>query len=79
MKTTITIDDDLLTRAERTAVVSGRTLSEVVEEALRAHLIDRPQQPPFERRLVTFGGGGVLPGVDMSNNAAVRDVMDGLV
>jgi hypothetical protein len=26
--------------------------------------------------LPTFGGGRILPGVDLSNNAALRDLMD---
>lgn len=79
MRTTVTIDDDLLRRAKREAVTSGRTLGQVLEDALRDALARRqPKRDRFRFRLVTAGGSGVRDGVDISDNAAVRDVMDGL-
>ena len=81
MRTTVTIDDDLLKQAKREALERGQTLGEVIEDALRSRLIARstPRQT-FRFRLVTSGGtGGPRPGIDLADNAAVRDVMDGLV
>jgi predicted transcriptional regulator len=79
MRTTVTLDDDLFARAKQEAAASGRTLSQVVEDALRDRLTARPEpEKPFRVKLHTFGSGGVKPGVDISDNAGVRDVMDGL-
>jgi hypothetical protein len=64
--------------AKRRAVETGRTLTEVIEEALRLALGRRPAAtaaPPAA--LPTFGSGGVLPGVDLDDTAALLDLMDG--
>ena len=79
MRTTVTIDDDLLRRAKREAAKTDRTLSQVVEDALRDSLATRRLgHKGFRLRLVTAGGTGVRDGVDIADNAAVRDLMDGL-
>lgn len=77
MRTTVTIEDELLKRAKREAVETGRTLSAVLEDALRVSLM--PRAAPNEElqlQLVTFGDGGTRPGVDLDNNAALLDLMD---
>ena len=80
MRTTLTIDDDLLRRAKREAASTGRTLGQLVEDALRDSLARRPaSRERFRLRLVTSGGSGLRDGIDLADNAAVRDVMDGLV
>lgn len=78
MRTTITLDDQLLVEIKRLAAESGRTLSAVIEEAIRASLARRDDSRRDEPvSLPTFkGGGGVRPGVDLSNNAALLDVME---
>ena len=79
MRTTVTIDDDLLKRAKREALDRGQTLGEVIEDALRDRLSERQMSSQsFRFRLVTSGGTGPKPGIDLADNAAVRDVMDGL-
>lgn len=79
MRTTVTIDDDLLRIAKREALATGRSVSQVLEDALRASLARPPaSRKRFRLRLVTSGDRGVQPGVDISDNAAVRDLMDGL-
>jgi hypothetical protein len=72
------IDDQLLLEVKRLAADSGRTLSAVIEEAIRASLARREGSRRDEPvSLPTFrGGGGVRPGVDLSNNAALLDVME---
>jgi hypothetical protein len=77
MRTTIRLDDRLLADAKKLAIDTGRTFTEVVEDALRLALSQRSQKPsrkPF--KLHTCGGGGLQPGVDLSNNAALADLMD---
>lgn len=77
MRTTITIDDELYRTVKQRATRSGRTIGEIIEDALRRALDERnsaniePLAP-----LPTYGGTGVLPGVDLANNAALRDLMD---
>ncbi|MCU0314057.1 MAG: type II toxin-antitoxin system VapB family antitoxin [Solirubrobacteraceae bacterium] len=76
MRTTITIDDDLLREAKQRAAAEGRTLSDLVGEGLRERLARHEAPPPRPFRLVTFGGRGLRPGVDLSSNAAVLDLLD---
>lgn len=76
MRTTIRIDDDLLKRTKLHAARTQRTVGQVVEDALRAALAAREQPPQVVARLPSYGGSGVLPGVDLSSAAGLRDVMD---
>ena len=77
MKTTLNLNDLLLTRAKRCAARGGVTLTRFVEDALRAKLADddRPQ-PPFELELVTVHGLAP-PNVDISDREELHDVMEG--
>lgn len=78
MRTTIRLDDDLLHDAKQAAAASGRTLTGLIEDALREALAKRhtPRAgAPVD--LPTFGGGGLQPGVDLDDNAALLDLMEG--
>lgn len=78
MRTTIRLDDDLLIAAKKAAAASGRTLTAVIEDALRSALARREDRGRRKRlRLTTFRGGGVRPGIDLDDSASLRDVMDG--
>ncbi len=77
MRTTIHLPDPLLDQARRRAVETGRTLTGVIEDALRESLASRrigKKAPPV--RLTTFGGKGTRPGVDLDDAAALLDVME---
>ena len=76
MRTTIRIDDQLLVEAKTRAAATGRTLNEIVDDALRAAFARRDGGG---RRvaLPVFKGGRLLPGVDLDDSAALEDVMDG--
>ena len=77
MRTTIRLDDDLLARAKALAARTGRTLTAVIEDALRAALAQaRPSRARERVELPTFGSGGTLPGVDLDDSAALLDVME---
>lgn len=76
MRTTVSIDDHVLRQAKQAAAAEGRTLSELVTESLRERMARRAAPARRSIKLPTAGEGGVLPGVDLSNNAAVRDIMD---
>lgn len=76
MRTTVSIDDEVLRGAKRRAADEGRTLGDLITESLRERLARRPTTGHERYLAVTSGEGGPLPGVDITNNAAVRDVMD---
>ena len=77
MRTTIRLSEDLLAAARKHAASSGRTLTAVIEEALRESLGRRARQAPRKRlKLTTFRGTGLRPGVDLDDNGALADVMD---
>ena len=78
MRTTIRLDDALLREAKTHAAQTGRTLTAVIEDALRASLhrsIQRPERPipVFEPVRHT----GLQPGVELSDSAALLDLMEG--
>jgi Arc/MetJ family transcription regulator len=75
MRTTVTVDDQLLAAARRRARERGETLGQVVEDALRRELAEPdPTEPPEVP--VFRGGDGPVPGVDLTSNRAVREALD---
>jgi hypothetical protein len=77
MRTTLNLDDALVAAAKRRALETGRTLTAVIENALRAALGRRAAEGGRRiDRLPTFRGGGLQPGVDLDDSAALLDVMD---
>ena len=77
MRTTLDIEDGLLRRARRKAAHEGRTLTGLIEEALRA-LLGRPARPRrrFRLRLPTRRGTR-LPDVDIADRDALYERLDG--
>jgi hypothetical protein len=77
MRTTIRIDDQLFKKAKQLAARSGKSLTAVIEDALRESLA---RQEASDRRepvsLVTFGGKGLLPGIDLDDSADLLDLME---
>ena len=72
------MDDELLAEAKRVALERGQTLGRLIEDALRRSLSRRDPQTTKRIELPIFRGGRLLPGVDLDNNAALLDLMDGL-
>lgn len=78
MRTTVRLPDDLMKAAKRRAVETDRTLTEVIEDALRAALArEAPSGGGRPVELPTYGSKGVLPGVDLDDSAALLDLMEG--
>ena len=77
MRTTVDVPDELLREAKERAARSGRTLGQVVEDALR---VSFQRTPVAEQRdsvnLPTFGGGRLQPGVDLDDSAALLELME---
>lgn len=77
MRTTVNLDEELLTKAKIAAAREHRTLSEIIEDALRqafARSAHCSEQPPIE--LPVFHGNGLLPGVDLDDSDALLELMD---
>ena len=77
MRTTLTLDSGVLAEFKRQAAETHRTISSLIEDALREHLSrerDQAATKPLDFPIV--GGDGVAPGVDLSSNAALSDYVD---
>jgi hypothetical protein len=77
MRTTIRLDDDLLAEIKQIAARTDKTLTSVIEDALREMLAR--QQKTEERapvRLTTVRGSGLQPGVDLDDSAALLSLME---
>ncbi|MHB8630325.1 MAG: ribbon-helix-helix protein, CopG family [Candidatus Limnocylindria bacterium] len=79
MRTTIRLDDRLLRDAKELAARNGRTLTDVIDDAVRQFLARaedtrRTKPPPF--RVATFKGR-LRPGVDLDDSAALLELMEG--
>jgi plasmid stability protein len=78
MRTIINLDDDLHRRAKAYAAKIGKSLTALVEEALRIRLARPEIRRRGEVRLPTFRGDGLNPGVSLDDMGTVYDRMDGL-
>ncbi len=77
MRTTVNIDDTLLAETKLLAAGTGKTLTAVIEDALRERLTRQQLVAKAKPvRLPTFGGKGLQPGVDLDDSAALHDLMD---
>jgi hypothetical protein len=76
VRTTVSIDDQLLELAKRRAHQRHQTLGEFVESAIQQYLAgnnssgEAPEVPVFTR------GKGLVPGVDASSNRGLLDALD---
>jgi hypothetical protein len=75
MRTTLQLDDALVVQAKISAARTGRTLSQVIEDALRQALAPRGE-PNRPRTTVPTSPGRPLPGVTIDDNAGLLDLMD---
>ena len=76
MRTTIRLDDDLLAEVKQLASESNRTMTAVIEDALRQMLTRQPRSPARPPvHLTTMGDSKLMPGVDLDNSAALLDLM----
>ena len=76
MRTTIDIDDALLRSAEARAACERKTLNAVVEQALRELLSGSKRGVVDGPPIPVSHGQGVQPGVDLTDNAALEDLMN---
>lgn len=77
MRTTILLPDELYDAVRHHATQQRRTITSVIEEAVRASLRAHAavgQRPAFSIDVIQ--GRGLQPGVDLDDNAALADLMD---
>ena len=71
------LDERLLAEAKKCAAETGRTLTSVLEDALRETLARRSARVKRKPvRLKTVKGNGIRPGVDLDDTAALFDLME---
>jgi hypothetical protein len=77
-RTTVRLPRELLSRAKRKALAEHRTLTSLIEEGLRLVVADKPKAPKAQRTLPRYSNasGPPLPGVDISNSAALQEMDD---
>jgi len=76
MRTTIYLDDHLLKRVKEAAARSGRTMTAVIEDAVRQSMEQTPSRARKAVRLTTVGGKGLRKGVDLDDTASLYDLME---
>jgi plasmid stability protein len=74
MKTTLNIDPTVMAKLKREAARQGRTMSEMVETALRLMLRSQRKRGALPK-LPAFSGGREL--VDIANRDALYQAMEG--
>ena len=77
-RTTVLLHDELMARAKRKAAAEGRTLTSVIEEGVRAVVAESGKQAKPRRVVlpVSKATGGPMPGIDISNSAALQEMDD---
>lgn len=74
-RTTITVDADLLNEVKRQSLQNHMTVSEFIQDSVRERLAKmRQRSAPFTVRAVRTGG--YQPGVDITDSAALHDLME---
>ena len=78
MRTRVRLDESLLKAAKRRALETGKTLTAVIEEALRESLCRKGSTKKLGRfRIKPVGGGGLCPGVNLDDSCSLLDIMEG--
>ncbi|MEO8055489.1 MAG: ribbon-helix-helix protein, CopG family [Acidobacteriota bacterium] len=80
MRTTILLPDSLFRETKAAAAASGRTVTALIEDALRERLARRSpggKRPSRARLPVSRRKRGLRPGIDLDDSGALLEVMDG--
>lgn len=77
MRTTVRLDENLMREVKQYAASEGKTLTAVIEQALRETIARRPRRvKAAATRVTTVKGKGLRPGVDLDDSAALLELMD---
>ena len=77
-RTTVRLPEDLVRRAKRKAAEEGRSLTSLIEDGLRRVLSERGPPSRAKRVLppVSRATGGLMPGIDLEDSAALQELED---
>jgi hypothetical protein len=77
-RTTVRLPKDLIKLAKRKAAEEGRTFTALMEDALRSLLSGNGKTAKTKRVLprISKATGGLMPGIDISNSAALQEMED---
>jgi Ribbon-helix-helix protein, copG family len=77
-RTTVRLPEDLVRRAKRKAAAEGRSLTALIEDGLRRVVNEDGRAKRATRTLprVSVATGGLMPGVDLNDSAALQDMDD---
>ena len=76
MRTTVTIDDELLAQAKLIALRTHRTIGSVLEDALRQLIAAEGRRVGGGHALPDFSyAGGLRPGVDLYDKDAMAQIL----
>jgi hypothetical protein len=78
VRTTVTIDDELLAQAKLIAARTNRTIGSVLEDALRKLIVEQqdPRRDPYELPDFEFARDGLRPGVDLLDKELMAELLD---
>jgi len=77
MRTTINLRDQAIKLGKQKAREAGKSLGEVIIDAILAVYGTRGPRPRGRYDLPVSGSGGLQPGVDLDDSSALVDRMDG--
>ena len=78
MRITVRLDDALIEQAKLEAARRGETLAALIEQGLRL-VLAQSRSHKRRRRVVLptcSAGGGLFPGIDLNDSAALLDIME---
>jgi hypothetical protein len=77
-RTTVRLPHELLMRAKAKAAAEGRSLTALIEDGLRRVLHDpySPKGPTRTLPPISSAVGGLLPGIDLYDSAALQELED---
>jgi hypothetical protein len=80
MRTTVNINDSLLAQVKERASRQGRSIGDVIDDAIRETIAREGERVAATRKveIITFRGNGVRPGVHLDNMSELLDVMDAI-
>jgi hypothetical protein len=77
MRTTVRLNPRLLAEAKKLAAETNRSLTKLIEDALREVVARRRRGARRAVSLTIVGGRGVNPGVDLDDSASLLSGMEG--
>lgn len=76
MRTTLTIDDDLLKQLKASAARQKKAMGSLINDLLRHALADQSRRPPYKLELEGWEAEA-QPGVDLLDRDKLFDLMNG--